>query len=69
MHMAKQKLSLLEACDLENMKSSALTEQQLTEVNGEFKEHLVLMSETVGIEDETSLKSKKRSSKLECSDN
>jgi hypothetical protein len=67
--MAKKKLSLSEAYDLENMKSSALTEQQLTEVNGEFKEHLVLMSETVGIEDETSLKSKKRSSKLECSDN
>jgi hypothetical protein len=34
--MAKKKLSLSEAYDLENMKSSALTEQQLTEVNGEF---------------------------------
>jgi hypothetical protein len=35
--MAKKKLSLSEAYDLENMKSSALTKQQLTEVNGEFK--------------------------------
>jgi nucleolar MIF4G domain-containing protein 1 len=37
---------LLEACDLENMKSSALAEQQLTEVNDEFEEDLVLMTET-----------------------
>jgi hypothetical protein len=43
--MAKKKLSL-EACDLENMNSSTLTEQQLTDLNDEFEEDLVLMTET-----------------------
>ncbi|RZB40187.1 nucleolar MIF4G domain-containing protein 1 [Asbolus verrucosus] len=38
---------LLEVCDSENLKSSALAEQQLTEINDEFEEDLALMTENV----------------------
>ncbi|XP_044257980.1 nucleolar MIF4G domain-containing protein 1 [Tribolium madens] len=36
---------LLEVCDPENLKNTALAEQQLVEVNNEFEEDLVLMTE------------------------
>ncbi|EEZ99092.1 nucleolar MIF4G domain-containing protein 1 [Tribolium castaneum] len=36
---------LLEVCDPENLKNTALAEQQLAEVNDEFEEDLVLMTE------------------------